>query len=144
MLNRDCEILLVEDNEGDIVLTQEIIADLEIPVNLSVARSGEEALEFLSNAGPEKTTPLPDLILLDLNMPRVSGIEILQTIKNAADTATIPVIILTTSYAKSDISACYKLHANSYIIKPVGYMEYRQVIERLYNYWVEASTLPSA
>ena len=113
------EILLVEDNPGDVRLTRETLKDTKVLNNLSVAQDGEKALSFLRKQGPYSSAPRPDLILLDLNLPRVGGREVLAAIKADPALSTIPVVILTTSKAEEDILKSYELHANCYIAKPV-------------------------
>jgi CheY-like chemotaxis protein len=132
---RNSEILLVEDNAADVRLTQEVIRKSGMACNLRVARDGEQALHMLHRQGEYRDQPIPDLILLDLNLPLKDGREVLAELKQDSELRRIPVIVLTTSRAESDISACYALHANSYIAKPVDLGEFERVIEDIRRYW---------
>ena len=114
------EVLLVEDSPGDIRLTQEALKDAKIHINLHVARDGEQAMSFLMREGEYANAPRPDLILLDLNLPKKDGREVLQEIKGNPTLKIIPVVILTTSASEADILRSYSLHANCYITKPVS------------------------
>jgi CheY-like chemotaxis protein len=129
------EILLVEDNAADVRLTQEVVRKSQRPANLHVARDGEQAIRMLKREGEYRDLPLPDLILLDLNLPRKDGREVLAEIKQDPQLMRIPVVILTTSKAEGDIASCYGLHANSYITKPVDLTEFEDVIRGLQKYW---------
>ena len=136
------EILLVEDNIGDIRLTQEALKESNLWVNLRVVRDGLEAMEFLHGKGSHVDAPNPDLILLDLNLPRKDGREVLQEIKNDADLKRIPVVVLTTSEAESDIMATYGLHANCYITKPVDMDQFIKIVKMLEEFWFTIVKLP--
>ena len=136
------EILLVEDNIGDIRLTQEALKESNLIVNLTVARDGIEAMELLHGKGSHGTRPNPDLILLDLNLPRKDGREVLQEIKNDADLKRIPVVVLTTSEAEADILATYGLHANCYITKPVDMDKFIKIVKMLEEFWFTIVKLP--
>ena len=136
------EILLVEDNIGDIRLTEEALNETKLTVNLSVARDGMEAMEFLRGEGAHANAPAPDLILLDLNLPRKDGREVLQEIKNDADLKRIPVVVLTTSEAESDIIATYGFHANCYINKPVDMDQFIKIVQMLEQFWFTIVKLP--
>jgi len=125
------DILLVEDNEADIRLTKEGIAEAKIRNNLYVTRDGEEAMNFLFKRGNYKEAVTPDLILLDLNIPKKDGREILEGIKNDEVLSHIPVVILTTSEAEKDILKSYKLHANCYITKPMGMDKFVKIIQAI-------------
>src|SRR5712691_3018716 len=116
---RPIEILLVEDNPGDVRLTVEALCDAKVSNRLTVARDGVEAIEMLRRDGRHRHVARPDLIFLDLNLPRKSGREVLREIKTDDDLATIPVVILTTSQAEEDVLRSYRLHANCYVPKPV-------------------------
>lgn len=137
------EILLVEDNQGDIDLTIEALEDAKVANKLHVARDGVEALAFLRRNGPYATAPRPDLILLDLNLPRKDGREVLAEIKADATLRTIPVVILTTSGAEADILSAYDLHANCYITKPVDFQQFIHVVQAINNFWFTIVKLPS-
>ena len=134
-------ILLVEDNEGDILLTTEAFEESNIKSKISVARNGQEALDFLYNTGNFVNAEKPDLILLDINMPIVSGHEVLEKIKNDPNLKTIPVIMLTTSSNQQDIDRAYKNHANSYIIKPIEIEDFLDAILKIEEFWLKLSTL---
>jgi two-component system response regulator len=136
------EILLVEDNIGDIRLTQEALEESNLMVNLRVVRDGLEAMELLHRNGSHANTPHPDLILLDLNLPRKDGREVLQEIKNDADLKRIPVVVLTTSEAESDILATYGFHANCYITKPVDMDQFIKIVKMLKDFWFTIVKLP--
>ncbi len=137
------EILLIEDNEGDILLTKKAFEDGKIRNNLSVCRDGEEGLEFLYKRGQFEGAVTPDLILLDLNMPKLNGQEVLERIKNDETLSSIPVVILTTSDSEEDIMKSYKLHANSYIKKPVDFFQFLEVVKEVQNYWFSIVRIPN-
>jgi len=132
------EILLVEDNPADVRLTQEALREGKVKNNLSVARDGEEALAFLRREG----TPRPDLILLDLNLPRRDGRDVLKVIKNDDELKRIPVVVLTTSAAEADILKSYDLHANCYITKPVDLDQFITVVKSIDDFWLTIVRLP--
>lgn len=136
------EILLVEDNPADIMLTEEAFEEAQFPHQLHIAKDGLEALAFLRREAEFTGAPTPDVILMDLNMPRMSGLEALDVIKEDRDLRRIPVIVLTTSRAEEDIWRSYNLHANSYIPKPVTISEFVDVIKSFEAYWFTTATLP--
>ena len=136
------EILLVEDNAGDIRLTREALSEAKVANNLAVARDGVEALEYLRREGPHAQAARPDIILLDLNMPRMDGRELLQHIKADASLAAIPVVVLTTSKAEEDIVKSYQLHANCYITKPVDLEQFLKVVRSIEDFWLTVVRLP--
>lgn len=136
------EILLVEDDPGDILLTREAIKESTLNINLSVVNDGAEALDFLHQQGKHTNTLRPQLILLDLNLPEKDGREVLSEIKSDNGLKQIPVVVLTASSAETDISKCYKLHANAYSIKPVNLDDFLSVISRTTDYWLNLVTLP--
>ena len=136
------DILLVEDNPGDIRLTQEVLKDGKIQNKLSIIMDGEEAINFLKKIGKYKDAPTPDLILLDLNLPKKDGREVLAEIKRDTELARIPVIILTTSAAENDIINTYSNHANCYITKPVDFKQFISVIRAIENFWLTIVKLP--
>ncbi len=138
------EILLVEDNPGDVRLTQEAFKEGKIINNLSVVVDGVEAMAFLRQDGGYTEAPRPDLILLDLNMPKKDGREVLTEIKNDPELKNIPVIILTTSQAEQDILRSYNLHANCYITKPVDLDQFNNVVKTLKDFWLSIVKLPSS
>lgn len=142
-LPRAVEILLVEDNPGDVLLTREALADGRILNRLHVVHDGEQALRFLRREGEHADAPRPDVVLLDLNLPRVGGQEVLAAIKGDRDLRSIPVIVLTTSDAETDIAKSYDAHANCYIQKPVEFDRFIAVVRSLENFWLTVVKLPS-
>ncbi|MES2590568.1 MAG: response regulator [Bacteroidota bacterium] len=136
-------ILLVEDNLGDIRLTKEVLKEGKIQNTLSVVMDGEEAILFLKKQGQYANVETPDLILLDLNLPKKDGREVLTQIKNDQDLARIPVIILTTSAAENDIANTYSNHANCFITKPVDFGQFITVIRAIENFWLTIVKLPT-
>jgi two-component system, chemotaxis family, response regulator Rcp1 len=136
------EILLVEDNSGDVRLTQEALRDAKVQNILHVVSDGIEATSFLWRQGKHAHAPRPDLILLDLNLPKKSGREVLEEIKLDLSLKSIPVVILTTSTAEEDILRSYQLHANCYITKPVDLDQFLKVIKSIDNFWLTIVKLP--
>lgn len=136
------EILLVEDSAGDIRLTREALSEAKVANNLAVARDGIEALAYLRREGSHGDAPRPDIILLDLNMPRMDGRELLEHIKADASLAAIPVVVLTTSKAEEDIVRSYQLHANCYITKPVDLEQFLKVVRSIEDFWLTVVRLP--
>ncbi len=137
------EVLLVEDSLGDVRLTQEAFKDAKIHVNLQVVSDGAQAMTFLLRQGEHSRAPRPDLILLDLNLPRKNGREVLEEIKADAKLKTIPVVVLTTSAAEEDILRSYQLHANCYITKPVGLDGFLKVVRNIDSFWLSVVKLPA-
>lgn len=137
------EILLVEDSPGEARLTREALKDGTIVHNLHVAADGMEALAFLRAVGVHAGAPRPDLILLDLNIPKLDGAEVLAEIKTDPDLARIPVVVLTTSKAEEDIARSYDLHANCYINKPVDLDQFMLVIRAIEDFWLTVVRLPN-
>jgi chemotaxis family two-component system response regulator Rcp1 len=140
--SRAIEILLVEDNPGDARLTREALREGKIKNNLHVLADGVAALEFLRREGKHAEAPVPDLILLDLNLPKMDGREVLVAIKEDEWLRRIPVVILTTSEAEDDILRSYELHANCYVTKPVGLDQFLKVIRQIDSFWLEVVKLP--
>lgn len=140
---RAIEILLVEDNPGDVRLTIEGLNEGKVRNNLHVARDGVEALEFLRRQGPFTDAVRPDLILLDLNLPRMDGREVLAEVKSDPDLKTIPVVVLTTSSAEQDILHSYQLQANCYITKPVDLEQFIKVVRSIEDFWLTIVKLPN-
>jgi CheY-like chemotaxis protein len=136
------EILLVEDNPGDVRLTREALRDGKVSNNLHVAVDGVEALAFLRRSGKYLGAPRPDLILLDLNLPRMSGREVLEQIKEDPELRTIPVVVLTTSQAEQDIVKAYELNANCYVTKPVDLDQFITVVKSIEDFWLTIVRLP--
>jgi len=136
------EILLVEDSPSDVDLTREALDDTKVHNNLSVVGDGVEALAFLRREGPYADAPHPDLILLDLNLPKKDGREVLAEIKSDSELRRIPVVVLTTSEAEQDIVESYNLHANCYVKKPVDLDAFIQVVRSIDNFWLAIVKLP--
>lgn len=137
------EILLVEDNPGDVRLTKEALKEGKVYSNLHWAKDGVEALEFLRRKGQFAGVPRPDIILLDLNLPKKDGREVLSEIKNDDDLKRIPVVILTTSKAEEDVLRSYELHANCYVTKPVDLEKFIVVVQSIDKFWLTVVTLPN-
>lgn len=131
------EILLVEDNPGDARLTREALRDAKVRNNLHVVPDGVEALAFLQRQGKHAAAPKPDLILLDLNLPKKDGREVLEEIKQNDDFRHIPVVILTTSQAEKDIIESYRLRANAFVTKPVDLEQFLKVVRSIEHFWLE-------
>jgi two-component system, chemotaxis family, response regulator Rcp1 len=136
------EVLLVEDSPGDVRLTQEALKDAKVHINLQVARDGIEAMSFLKQEGEYAKSPRPDLILLDLNLPKKDGREVLQEIKESPTLKSIPVVVLTTSASNADILRSYMLHANCYITKPVNLEGFLKVVKTIDGFWLSVVKLP--
>jgi len=141
--NRPVEILLVEDSPSDTDLTIEALQAGDIPCNLSHVEDGVEAMEFLKRENSYAGAPRPDLILLDLNLPRKDGREVLAELKLDPDLRTIPVVVLTTSKDDRDISQAYQLQANCYIAKPVDFEQFVSVLRAIEHFWLEVAALPT-
>jgi CheY-like chemotaxis protein len=139
---RPVQILLVEDNAADVRLTIEALREGKVRNDLHVARDGAEAMEFLRRQGPFADAPRPDLVLLDLNLPRKDGREVLREIKDDDSLKRIPVVVLTTSSAEADILRSYSLHANCYITKPVDLEQFVQVVKSIDDFWLTIVKLP--
>ena len=136
------EILLVEDNPGDHRLTQEALKEGKVHHKMSWARDGVEALDFLKRRGDHAAAPRPDIILLDLNLPKMDGREVLSAIKQDPDLRSIPVVVLTTSKAEEDVLRSYQLHANCYVTKPVDLDKFIVVVQSIDRFWLTVVTLP--
>ena len=139
---RAIDVLLVEDDPGDELITREAFEHNKIKNNLHVAHDGEEGLDFLYQRGAFTDAPRPDLILLDLNLPKYDGRQLLEKIKSDSDLCHIPVVVLTTSSAEEDILRSYQLHANAYVTKPVGFAEFMNVIRQIDEFFVQVVRLP--
>jgi CheY-like chemotaxis protein len=137
------KILLVEDNEGDILLTREALEEGQVPFELSVVRDGHEAIRFLAREGTYADAIRPDFVLLDINLPKKNGHEVLKFIKSDIELRKIPVIMLTTSSARQDIQKSYDGHANCYVIKPIEVNSFLEVIGMVEKFWGEMVQLPS-
>jgi len=136
------EILLVEDNPGDVRLTKEALREGKVYNNLHWAKDGVEALEFLRREGKHAKAPRPDIILLDLNLPKKDGREVLEIIKSDDGLKNIPVVVLTTSKAEEDVARSYALHANCYVTKPVDLEKFIVVVKSIDRFWLTVVTLP--
>lgn len=139
----DIQILLVEDNPGDVRLTVEALRGAKVSNELHVVGDGEAAMDFLHRRGDHAGAVRPDIILLDLNLPRLEGREVLEQIKSDPDLSTIPTIILTSSSADIDIQEAYELHANCFISKPVDFTEFIAAVRSLEGFWLKIVRLPS-
>ncbi len=142
-MDRPLRILHAEDNPGDAQLTRLALEESGTPVDLHHVPDGEEALRFLHREGEYRDAPRPDIVLLDLNMPRLSGTEALTQIKEDPELRAIPVLVLTTSIAPTDVSRSYELHVNSYLRKPLSYGALVDLMQRVEQFWLGAAVLPS-
>lgn len=136
------EILMVEDNPGDVRLAQEAMKEAKMSNRLNVVHDGVDAMAYLRREGRFAGALRPDLILLDLNLPRKDGREVLAELKSDPDLKSIPVVVLTTSRAEQDVEGAYKLHANCYITKPVDFNQFMKVVQQIDNFWINVVTLP--
>jgi CheY-like chemotaxis protein len=136
------EILLVEDDPGDIVLTREALESSRVLNRVSEVHNGEEALRYLAGEAPYEDAPRPDLVLLDLNLPRVDGREVLAWLKSHPTLHRIPVVVLTTSEAEEDVLRSYDLHANAYVTKPVDFDRFLDVVRRIDEFFISIVRLP--
>ena len=143
IIGKPVEILLVEDNAGDVGLIEEVFEEAKINNNIHVAEDGEEAMLYLQGEGKFLGSPRPDIILLDLNLPKKDGREVLREIKEDSNLKNIPVVVLTTSNAEKDILGAYGLHANAYITKPLDFNQFIRVVESIVNFWLEIVRLPT-
>ena len=141
-MDRTPRILLVDDNAGDVDLTQEAFRECGVHAHFYIAADGQEALNFLFRDGPFADAPTPDLIILDLNLPRIDGRQVLARIKVAPLLRRIPIVVLSTSSRAQDIHACYELMANTYIVKPTQWDQLLQVVRTLEQYWFGTASLP--
>ena len=139
---KPARILMVEDNEGDVLLTRLALKDSKILVELDVVEDGVEAIDYLRHRGKYAGAPRPDLILLDLNLPRMDGREVLEEVKSDPDLRRIPVVILTGSAAEEDLIRAYDLHANCYVVKPVGAEEFGAIVKAIPTFWLSVVSLP--
>ena len=137
------EVLLVEDNAGDVRLTREALKDAKVHINLNVASDGVEAMAFLGREGNHANAPRPDLILLDLNLPKKGGREVLTELKESPTLKSIPVVILTTSASEADVDGSYQHHANCYITKPVDLKGFLKVVQSIDSFWLSVVKFPT-
>jgi CheY-like chemotaxis protein len=138
------EILLVEDSPADVALTEEALMDSKLKNNLHIVNDGEAAISFLRRTGTYASVPRPDLILLDLNLPKKNGREVLAEVKADPSLRTIPIVIMTVSQDERDIIESYQLNANCYIRKPVKFEEFIQIVKSIEHFWFSIVTLPPA
>lgn len=141
-MSEDIQILLVEDNPGDVRLTVEALRGAKVANELHVVNDGEDAIRFLRQQGCYGHAPRPDIVLLDLNLPRMDGRDVLANIKSDPELARIPIIVLTSSYAEEDILQSYELHANCFISKPVDFTEFISAVRSLEGFWLKIVRLP--
>lgn len=141
--NRPVNILLIEDNPGDVRLTQEAFKEGRMDIELSVTMDGVEAVKFLKKEEEYADAVTPDLILLDLNLPKMDGREVLEVVKSDSRLKRIPVVVLTTSNAEQDILKSYNLHVNCYINKPVDFDKFFEIIQRIEDFWLSIAVLPT-
>lgn len=135
-------ILLIEDNEGDIVLTKEAFREGKLANSFSIARDGEEAIDYLYRNGKYADAPRPDLILLDINLPKINGQDLLKVIKDDGEIKAIPVIMLTTSSTSFDVITAYSNHANCYIVKPLEFDKFMDAVKEIESFWFNLVHLP--
>jgi chemotaxis family two-component system response regulator Rcp1 len=141
-MNEPIEILLIEDNPADIRLTKEAFQEARIQNNIHVVQDGVSAIAFLHQKEPYCRVPLPDLILLDLNLPKKDGREVLENIKKDPHTSRIPVVVLTTSDDEEDVLRSYHLHANAYLVKPIDILRFIKMVQSLQQFWLSFVKLP--
>jgi len=137
------KLFLIEDNEGDILLISEALEDLRIPLHITYAKDGEEAVRLLTACINASGNGVPDLVLLDINLPKKNGQEVLRFIKTSNELKQLPVIMLTTSSSHRDVLESYQNHANSYITKPVGAESYQEILQKVEEFWFSLVQLPS-
>ncbi|MBW8065862.1 response regulator [Ferrovum sp.] len=142
LMGRPAEFLLVEDNPGDVRLTKEALAESKLYNNLNVVPDGLEALRFLRQDPPYENAPRPDVILLDLNLPKIDGREVLATIKSTPEFKRIPVVVISSSEAEADILRSYDLHVNCYVTKPVNLDQFIKVVQSIESFWLTIVKLP--
>ncbi|MBB5162787.1 response regulator [Mycobacterium sp. AZCC_0083] len=141
---RTIDVLLVEDDPGDVLITREVLEHNTINSIVHVASDGQEGLDFLYKRGAHADAPQPDLILLDLNLPKYDGRQLLEQIKSDADLCHIPVVVLTTSSAEEDVLESYKLHANAYVTKPVDVDQFMRAVRQIDEFFIQVVRLPQS
>jgi CheY-like chemotaxis protein len=139
---REIEVLLVEDDPGDVLMTREAFQDYKVHNQLHVVNDGEQAMAFIRQEGEYAGRPRPDLVLLDLNLPRMDGRQVLHAIKSDPELSSIPVVVLTTSEAEDDVLRSYSLHANAYVTKPVDFERFIDVVRQIDDFFVTVVRLP--
>ena len=142
-IGKPVEILLVEDNEGDVGLIEEVLEEIQIRNNLHIAEDGEVAVQYLYGEGKFAGSPRPDIVLLDLNLPKKDGREVLKVIKEDISLKSIPVVVLTTSQSENDILGAYDFHANAYVNKPLDFDQFIDVVKSIANFWLGIVNLPT-
>ena len=142
LVGREIDVLLVEDDPGDVLMTKEAFEDYKVKNQLHVVTDGVEAMAFLRREGANADAPRPDLVLLDLNLPRMDGREVLEAIKYDPELASIPVVVLTTSENEDDVLRSYSLHANAYVTKPVDFERFIEVVRQIDDFFVSVVRLP--
>jgi CheY-like chemotaxis protein len=141
-VEREIQVLLVEDDPGDVLMTREAFEDYKVHNQLHVVNDGEQAMAFLRQEGEYADLPRPDLVLLDLNLPRMDGRQVLDAIKSDPELSSIPVVVLTTSEAEDDVLRSYSLHANAYVTKPVDFERFINVVRQIDDFFVTVVRLP--
>lgn len=141
-VSQPIEVLLVEDDPGDVLMTQEAFADYKVANKLTVVTNGEDAIAYMRKTGKFADAPTPDLVLLDLNLPRRNGREVLREIKEDPELRSVPVVILTTSEAEEDVIASYLLHANAYVRKPVDFDQFVAAVRAIDDFFITVVKLP--
>jgi chemotaxis family two-component system response regulator Rcp1 len=141
-IHQSRDILVIDDNPADVRLVEEALTEAKIEHRLSVVRNGEEALDYLRHRGPYTSATWPDLILLDLNLPRKDGRQLLAEVKGDPELQRIPVIVLTTSSAVHDVTLSYGVHANGYVVKPIQFSDLCDVMRSIADFWLRVATLP--
>jgi len=136
------EVLLVEDDPGDVVMTREALAESKVMNQLHVVSNGEDAMRFLRREAPYEDAPRPGLVLLDLNLPRLDGREVLALVKGDPELRRIPIVVLTTSQAEEDVLRSYDLHANAFVTKPVDFDRFLEVVRQVDNFYISVVSLP--
>lgn len=140
---KEIDVLLVEDDPGDVLMTREAFDEHKVANRLAVVSDGESAMAYLRKEGPFADASTPDLVLLDLNLPRMDGREVLAAMKGDATLQSIPVVVLTTSEAEEDVLRSYALHANAYVTKPVDFQRFIDVVRQIDDFFVQVVRLPS-
>lgn len=139
---RPAQVLLVEDNEDDVELTLEALKDSKVRMDVHVVPDGVKAMKFLRREDEYKDSSLPDLVLLDLNLPKMDGREVLREIREDKNLTDLPVVVLTTSQNEEDICKAYQMHANCYISKPVDFLQFTEIIKQIEGFWLQLVKLP--